>query len=95
MKDVPLVEISTSSSHICWTKGPEPPPPPPLPENATTMIVALPSKYLEIYNLIMANATLMNLTTVMYLHKHFNLTEDWGVPRININQGLTKINQPN
>ena len=43
------------------------------------MDAAMPGKILKIYNLTIANATLMKLTTIMYLHKTFNLTEDWGV----------------
>ena len=43
------------------------------------MDAAMPGKILKIYNLTIANATLMKLTTIMYLHKTFNLAEDWGV----------------
>ena len=38
-----------------------------------------PQKHLKLYNLTTTNTTLMNLTTIMYLHKVFNLAEDWGV----------------
>ena len=37
------------------------------------------TKHLKIYNLATTNATLMELTMIMYLHKTFDLTEDWGV----------------
>ena len=40
-----------------------------------------PRKHLKIYNLTTPNATLMKLTTILYLHKMFNLAEDWGVTR--------------
>ena len=40
-----------------------------------------PRKHLKIYNLTTANATLMKLSTIMYLHKMFNLAEEWGVVR--------------
>ena len=43
------------------------------------MDVLSPRKNLEIYNLATTNATLMKLTMIMYLHKMFNLAEDWGV----------------
>ena len=43
------------------------------------MDAAMPGKILKIYNLTIANATLMKLTTIMYFHKTFNLKEDWGV----------------
>ena len=36
-------------------------------------------KDLKIHNLATTNAILMELTTVMYLHKNFNLAEDWGL----------------
>ena len=72
-KDVPLVEILTNFSHICRRKGPEP------PQRGHFMDAALPRKHLEIHNLATTNATLMKLTTIMYLHKTFNLAKDWGV----------------
>ena len=40
---------------------------------------ASPQKHLKIYNLTTANAALMKLTIIMYLHKTFNLAEDWGI----------------
>ena len=40
---------------------------------------ALQRKYLKIYNLAATLATLMKLTTIMYLNKTFYLAEDWGV----------------
>ena len=43
------------------------------------MDAALPQKRMKMYNLTTTNATLMKLTTIMYLHKTFNLAEDWGV----------------
>ena len=43
------------------------------------MDAASPQKHLKIYNLTTTNATLMKLTTIMYLHKTFNLAEGWGV----------------
>ena len=43
------------------------------------MDAASPRKHLKIYNLTATNATLMKLTTIMYLHKTFNLAKDWGV----------------
>ena len=43
------------------------------------MDAALPRKHLKIYNLTTTNAALMKLTTTMYLHKTFNLAEDWDV----------------
>ena len=36
-------------------------------------------KDLKTYNLTTTNATLMRLIKIMYLHKTFNLAEDWGV----------------
>ena len=41
------------------------------------MDAALPRKHLEIYNLTTANATLIKLSTITYLHKTFNLAENW------------------
>ena len=73
-----LVEISANSSHIWGRKGPGAPPlPPPKRDHFTD--AALPQKHLKIYKLTTENATLMKLSTVMYLHKMFNLAEDWGV----------------
>ena len=43
------------------------------------MDAALPQKHLKLYNLTTTNATLMKLTGIMYLHKVFNLTKNWGV----------------
>ena len=43
------------------------------------MDAALSQKHLKIYNLTARTATIMKLTTIMYLHKTFNLAEDWGV----------------
>ena len=33
----------------------------------------------KIYNLTITNATLMKLTTIIYVYKMFNLAENWGV----------------
>ena len=49
------------------------------PKRGHFMDAASPQKHLKIYNLTTTNATLMKLTTIMYLHKMFNLAEDWGV----------------
>ena len=43
------------------------------------MDASSPRKHLRIYNLTTKNATLMKLSTIMYLHKMFNLAEDRGV----------------
>ena len=50
-----------------------------LPKRSHFMDAASPQKHLKIYNLTTANATLMKLTTIINLHKMFNLVEDWGV----------------
>ena len=73
MRDIPLVEISASSSHIWGRKGPE------TSTRGHLMDAALQRKHLKIYNLTITNATLMKLTMIMYLHKRFNVAEDWGV----------------
>ena len=60
------------------------------------MDAASPRKHLKIYNLTTTNATLMKLATIMYLHKMFNLTKDWGVTRMaqtGVNQKPLKMNQ--
>ena len=49
------------------------------PKRGHFMDAASPQKHLKIYNLTTANATLMKLIIIMYLHKMFNLAEDWGV----------------
>ena len=49
------------------------------PKSGHFMDAALPQKYLKIYNLTTTNATLIKLTTIMYLQKTFNLEEDLGV----------------
>ena len=49
------------------------------PKRSHFMDAASPRKHLKIYNLTIANATLMKLTTIMYLYKMFNLAEDLGV----------------
>ena len=43
------------------------------------MDAALPRKHLKIHNLTTTNTTLIELTTIIYLHKTLSLTEDWGV----------------
>ena len=43
------------------------------------MDAASPQKHSKIYNLTTTNATIMKLTTIMYLCKTFTLAEDWGV----------------
>ena len=43
------------------------------------MDAASTQKHLKIYNLTTTNTTLMKLTNIMYLHKMFNMAEDWGV----------------
>ena len=43
------------------------------------MDAASAQKHIKIYNWTNTNATLMKLTTIMYLDKTFNLAEDWGV----------------
>ena len=46
------------------------------PKRGHFMDAALPQKHSKIYNLATTNATLMKLTTIMYLYKTFNLAED-------------------
>ena len=48
------------------------------PKSSHFMDAASPRKHLKLYNLTTTNATLMNLTAIMYLHKVFNLAKDWG-----------------
>ena len=74
MKEVPLVEISTNSSHIFAGQRAQKP-----PKSGHFMDAALPRKHLKISNLTITNATLMKLTMIMSLHKRFNVAEDWGV----------------
>ena len=59
------------------------------------MNVALPKRYLNIYNLNATNAKLMKLTSI-YLHKKLNLAEDWGVThrtQEGVNQKPLKMSQ--
>ena len=49
------------------------------PKSSHFMDAASPRKHLKLHNLTTAKATLMNLTTTMYLHKAFNLAKNWGV----------------
>ena len=60
------------------------------------MDAASPQKHLKIHNLTITNATLMKLTTFMYLHKTFNLAEDWRVThrmQESVNQKSLKMSQ--
>ena len=60
------------------------------------MDAELPWKHLKVYKLKIINATLMELTTIMYLHKTFNLSEDWGAThraKEGINQKPLKMSQ--
>ena len=50
-----------------------------LPRNSLKSNFLLLQKHLKIYNLETTNAILMKLTTIMYLHKTFDLAEDWGI----------------
>ena len=68
MKDIHLIKISANLSHIWGEKRPRNP-----LKRGHFMDAALPRKHLKIYNLTTTNATLMKLTTIMYLHKTFNL----------------------
>ena len=66
------------------------------PKSSHFMDAASPRKHLKLYNLTTTNATLMNLTTIMYLHKVFNLAKDWGVThRVKkvVNQKPLKMSQ--
>ena len=50
----------------------------------------------KIYNLTITNATLMKLTTIIYVYKMFNLAENWGVTHSayeGINQKPLKMSQ--
>ena len=49
------------------------------PKRGHFMDAALPRKHLKIYNLTTTNATVMKLTTIVCLHKTFNLAKDLGV----------------
>ena len=49
------------------------------PKCSDFMDAALQQKHLKLYNSTTTNATLINLTAIMYLHKVFNLAKDWGV----------------
>ena len=49
------------------------------PKRAHFMDASSSRKHLKICNLTTENAALMRLSTIMYLHKMFNLAEDWGV----------------
>ena len=43
------------------------------------VVFAATKLFMKIHNLATTNAMLMKLTTIMYLHKIFNLAEDWGL----------------
>ena len=73
MKDVPLVEISANRVIFAGERAQK------RPKRGHFMDAASPQKHFKICNLTTTNAALMKLTTIMYLHKTFNLAEDWGV----------------
>ena len=68
-----LVRISANSSHIWGRKGPG------IPQKQPFCGCCIAKKHFKLYNLTTTYATLMNLTTIMYLHKVFNLAKDWTV----------------
>ena len=45
------------------------------------MDAASPQKHLKVYNFGTTNDMMIELTTIMYHHKTFNLGEDWSVTR--------------
>ena len=49
------------------------------PKSSHFMDAGSPRKHLKLCNLTTTNVALMNLNTIMYLHKVFNLANDWGV----------------
>ena len=60
------------------------------------MDAASPQKHLKIYNLTTTNGTLMKITMIIFLHKRFNVAEDWGVThRVyeGVNQKPLKMSQ--
>ena len=57
------------------------------------MDAASPRKHLKIYNLTTTNATVMKLTTIMYLHKTFNLAKDWGCNSQGVKRRKPKTSQ--
>ena len=60
------------------------------------MDALLPRKHLKIYNLTTTNVALTKLTTIIYLHKTFNLAEDWATShRVweDVNQKPLKMSQ--
>ena len=73
MRDIPLFKISANSSHI-WVERAQKP-----HKSGYFKDAALPQKHSKIYNLTTTNATLMKPTTIIYLHKTFNLAKDWSV----------------
>ena len=50
-----------------------------LQKRAISWMLNLYKKIWKFYNLTNANAILMKLTTMMYLHKTLNLAKDWGM----------------
>ena len=66
-----MVKILANSIHIFWEKK--------VPQKCLFMDAALPPKHLKIFNLTTTNATIIKLTTNIYLYRTFNLAEDWGV----------------
>ena len=60
-------------------KGPRTTPHPSPLKGDHFMDDASPPKHLKIYNLTTTSAALIKLNTIMYLHKTFNLAEDWGI----------------
>ena len=80
LKDCSETVFQQTGAIFVGEKVQKPPPPPQKKKKSGHfMDAASPRKHLKIYNLTATNATLMKLTTIMYLHKIFNLTKDWGV----------------
>ena len=50
-----------------------------LPKRGHFMDAVSPQTDLKVYNLKITNATLIKLTTIIYVYKMFNLAESWGV----------------
>ena len=73
MIDVPLVEISTNSSHICSRKGPE------TPKKGPFHGYCIAMKTFENLQLDNCKCYTNETYTVMKLIKMLNLAEEWGV----------------
>ena len=60
------------------------------------MDAASPQKHLKDYNFGTTNDMMIELTTIMYHHKTFNLGEDWSVTRGGVRErnGKTSQNEP-